>query len=283
MIIVTGGSGFIGKNLVQELVDQGKVPYLIDNFTNSEPQDLHPSCVYYGGDVRDIGKLHPSKVDVIYHLAGQSRVQPSFEDPVGSVESNVNGTLAVLEYARKHKCKVVYAGSSSKHQNIYDSPYSTSKALGEDLCFMYRECYDVDVSVCRFYNIYGEGESLDPVTGNVIGIWRHLINTNQTIKIVGDGENRRDFTYVGDLVDALIMIGESKLTHTDAWELGTGVNHSINDLYSMFKERYPNIQKQHIPNQKGNYKETIRVNDDALEILNWKPKDRLRKYINKLR
>ena len=283
MIIVTGGAGFIGKNLVQELVNQGKVPYIIDNFTNSEPQDLHPSCVYYGGDVRDIGKLHPSKVDVIYHLAGQSRVQPSFEDPVGSVESNVNGTLAVLEYARKHKCKVVYAGSSSKHQNIYDSPYSTSKALGEDLCFMYRECYDVDVSVCRFYNIYGEGESLDPVNGNVIGIWRHLINTNQTIKIVGDGEQRRDFTYVGDLVDALITIGESKLTHTDAWELGTGVNHSINDLYSMFKERYPSIQKEHIPNQPGNYKETIRVNDDALEILNWKPKDRLKKYINKLR
>ena len=283
MIIVTGGAGFIGKNLVQELVNQGKVPYIIDNFTNSEPQDLHPSCVYYGGDVRDIGKLHPSKVDVIYHLAGQSRVQPSFEDPVGSVESNVNGTLAVLEYARKHKCKVVYAGSSSKHQNIYDSPYSTSKALGEDLCFMYRECYDVDVSVCRFYNIYGEGESLDPVNGNVIGIWRHLVNTNQTIKIVGDGEQRRDFTYVGDLVDALITIGESKLTHTDAWELGTGVNHSINDLYSMFKERYPSIQKEHIPNQPGNYKETIRVNDDALEILNWEPKDRLRKYINKLR
>ena len=283
LTIVTGGAGFIGKNLVQELVDRGVVPYLIDNFTNSEPHDLHPSCVYYGGDVRDIGKLYPSKVDVIYHLAGQSRVQPSFEDPVGSVESNVNGTLAVLEYARKHKCKVVYAGSSSKHQNIYDSPYSTSKALGEDLCFMYRECYDVDVSVCRFYNIYGPGESLDPVNGNVIGIWRHLINTNQTIKIVGDGEQRRDFTHVGDLVDALITIGESKLTHTDAWELGTGVNHSINDLYSMFKERYPSIQKEHIPNQPGNYKETMRVNDDALEILNWEPKDRLKEYITKLR
>ena len=148
---------------------------------------------------------------------------------------------------------------------------------------MYRECYDVDVSVCRFYNIYGPGESLDPVTGNVIGIWRHLIQTNQTIKIVGDGEQRRDFTHVGDLVDALIMIGESKLTHTDAWELGTGVNHSINDLYSMFKERYPMIQKEHIPNQPGNYKETIRVNNDALEILNWEPKDRLKEYITKLR
>ena len=283
MIIVTGGTGFIGKNLVQELVDQGKIPYIIDNFTNSEPQDLHPSCVYYGGDVQDIGKLHPSKVDVIYHLAGQSRVQPSFEDPVGSVESNVNGTLAVLEYARKHECRVVYAGSSSKHQNIYDSPYSTSKALGEDLCYMYRECYGVDVSVCRFYNIYGEGESLDPVNGNVIGIWRHLIQTNQDIKIVGDGTQRRDFTHVGDLVDALIMIGESKLTPTDSWELGTGVNHSINDLYNMFKKRYPNINKVSLPDQKGNYRETIRVNNDALEILGWEPKDRLEQYISKLK
>ena len=283
LTIVTGGAGFIGKNLVQELVDRGVVPYLIDNFTNSEPHDLHPSCVYYGGDVQQIGKIHPSKVDVIYHLAGQSRVQPSFEDPVGSVESNVNGTLAVLEYARKHKCRVVYAGSSSKHQNIYDSPYSTSKALGEDLCYMYRECYGVDVSVCRFYNIYGEGESLDPVNGNVIGIWQHLIQTNQDIKIVGDGTQRRDFTYVGDLVDALIMIGESKLAHSDAWELGTGVNHSINDLYNMFKKRFPNINKVSLPDQKGNYRETIRVNDDALEILNWEPKDRLEQYISKLK
>ena len=283
MIIVTGATGFIGKNLVQALVDKRVVPYLIDNFTNSEPHDIHPNCVYYGGDVQDISKIHPSKVDVIYHLAAQSRVQPSFEDPVGSVESNVNGTLAVLEYARKHKCRVVYAGSSSKHQNIYDSPYSTTKALGEDLCYMYRECYDVDVQICRFYNIYGPGESLDPINGNVIGIWRHQIQTNQTIKIVGDGEQRRDFTHVSDLVDALITIGESKLTHMDAWELGTGVNHSINDLYSIFKERYPNIQKEHIPDQKGNYKKTLRINDDALEILNWKPQDRLKDYILKLR
>ena len=148
---------------------------------------------------------------------------------------------------------------------------------------MYRECYDVDVQICRFYNIYGPGESLDPVTGNVIGIWQHLIQTNQTIKIVGDGEQRRDFTHVGDLVDALITIGESDLTHSDAWELGTGVNHSINDLYSMFKERYINIQKEHIPDQPGNYKKTLRVNNDALEILNWKPQDRLKNYILKLR
>ena len=92
---------------------------------------------------------------IIYHLAGQSRVQPSFDFPIESVESNVNGTLAVLEYARKYKCRVVYAGSSSKHNNIHDSPYSTTKALGEDLCKLYRECYGVDVEIARFYNVYG--------------------------------------------------------------------------------------------------------------------------------
>ena len=283
MIFVTGGCGFIGKNLVKKLIKQGTIPYIVDNMSNSTAKDRHKDCTFYPGDVRDINKITPGKVDIIYHLAGQSRVQPSFEDPIGSVESNVNGTLAVLEYARKFNSRVVYAGSSSKHQNIYDSPYATTKALGEQLCYMYRECFGVDVQVCRFYNIYGPGELLDPVNGNVIGIWRYLIKQNKRLPIVGDGEQRRDFTHVNDLVNALIKIGESDIIHDDAWELGTGVSYSVNELYNMFKERFPNIEKTHIPDQKGNYRITLRTNDDALKMIKWKPKDKLAKYIKSLK
>ena len=283
MIYVTGGAGFIGKNLVQELIKQGDTPYIIDNQSNSTNEDRNKECSFYYGDVQDIDKIYPGKVDTIYHLAAQSRVQPSFEDPVGSVESNVNGTLAVLEYARKHKCRVVYAGSSSKHNNIYDSPYSTTKALGESLCKLYRECYDVDVCIARFYNVYGEGEALDPINGNVIGIWRYLIEQGKQLKIVGDGEQRRDFTHVKDIVSGLIAIGEGVSRVDDAWELGTGVNYSVNELYDMFKQRYPNIEKTHIPDQQGNYRKTLRVNDDMYERLAWRAKDRLKDYIKNLK
>ena len=283
MIYVTGGAGFIGKNLVNELIKQGNTPYVIDNLSNSTLEDINSKCSFYTGNVRDIDKIHPSKVEVIYHLAGQSRVQPSFDNPVDSVESNVNGTLAVLEYARKYKCRVVYAGSSSKHNNIYDSPYSTTKSIGEDLCKLYKNVYNVDVEICRFYNVYGEGEALDPIHGNVIGIWRHLIQNDQTIKIIGDGLQRRDFTHVKDIVSGLITIAEGVSHANDAWELGTGINYSINELYGMFKQRYPNITKAHYDDQQGNYRETLRVNNDMNDRFGWVAKDRLKDYITSLK
>ena len=283
MIIVTGGCGFIGKTLVKELVEnRGRIPYIVDNLSNSTDKDIHPTCINYSGDIRDINKIHPSEVDVIYHLAGQSRVQPSFDNPIESVETNVNGTLAVLEYARKYKCKVIYAGSSSKHNNIYDSPYATTKSIGEDLCKLYRNVYNVNVEIARFYNVYGEGESLDPVNGNVIGIWRYNIQNNIPLSIVGDGEQKRDFTHVKDIVSGLITIAESNERHSDAWELGTGINYSINELYDFFKISYPKIKKQHILDQQGNYRETLCLNNDMHKRLGWLSKDRLKPYITNL-
>ena len=283
LIIVTGGAGFIGKNLVKELVNQGRIPYIIDDLSNSTMHDVHPTCINYNGNVKDIDKINPSKVEVIYHLAGQSRVQPSFDNPVGSVESNVNGTQAVLEYARKHECKVIYAGSSSKHQNIYDSPYSATKALGEQLCKLYKNVYNVNVEIARFYNVYGPGESLDPVNGNVIGIWRHLIEQGKRIQIVGDGGQKRDFTHVDDIVSGLIALGDSRERHIDGWELGTGINYSINELYDFFKTRYPKIKKRNILDQQGNYRQTLRINDDMHKRLGWLSKDRLKHYITNLK
>ncbi len=96
--------------------------------------------------------------------------------------------------------------------------------------------------------------------------------------IVGDGEQRRDFTYIGDIVEGLFRIGMKNKKHKDAWELGTGINYSINDVYLMFKEKF-GCESINIPNQPGNYKTTLRENDDSLDILGWKPSDQLRDYI----
>ena len=271
-VIVTGASGFIGSNLVKTLKKQGHTVYTIDN----KPENNSTGKF----DVNLIYKLHWDP-DVIFHLAAQSRVQPSFKNPSLSFKSNVSGTQSVLEWARSRECKIVYAGSSSKHHNPYDSPYAATKMMGEELCKMYRECYDMDIEIARFYNVYGPNEALDPIDGNVIGIWRYNIENNLPLKIVGDGEQRRDFIHVDDIVDGLIKIAESVSYNDDAWELGTGVNYSINELAHMFKDKYK-CDIEYTDDQKGNYRATLNTNTDAIDRLGWQPQDKLKQYISSL-
>ena len=219
--------------------------------------------------------------DLCFHLAAQSRVQPSFEDPEESFRVNVFGTLKVIEWAKNNKIKLVYAGSSSKHHEPSDSPYAMYKFLGEEVCKLYKKSFKVNIEIARFYNVYGPGESIDEKYGNVIGIWRSKVSKGEPLPIVGDGNQKRDFIHVHDIVDGLIKIGLSKLYHDDAWELGTGINYSVNEVFSYFKNKF-NVKALNIPDQPGNYRETLRKNDDTLKVLNWKPKDRLKEHINQL-
>jgi len=275
--IVTGGSGFIGSNLVEKLLQKGYKVVVLDI---KEPANKVAGVEYIQDRVENIAR-HPIDADVIFHLAAQSRVQPSFKDPSDSLESNCTGTFKVLQYARLIKAKVVYAGSSSKHHNPYDSPYATTKMLGEEVCKMHRECYDVNVEIARFYNVYGPGEALDPVNGNVIGIWRYNLDKGIPLKIVGDGEQKRDFINVLDIVEGLIKIAETDKSHEDAWELGTGSNHSINDLAQMFYEKFE-PKFDYIADQKGNYRETLNRNTDARDRLGWTSNRKLIDYIQSL-
>ena len=146
---------------------------------------------------------------------------------------------------------------------------------------MYRITYGMDIEIARFYNVYGPREVVDGDWAAVIGIWRNQIKEGKPVTIVGDGEQRRDFTHVKDICDALYKIGVGNEKHEDAWELGTGINYSINEVYKMFKEKFGN-HRTYIPDQPGNYRKTLRENDDSLNRLNWAPKDRLKEYINSL-
>jgi UDP-glucose 4-epimerase len=155
------------------------------------------------------------------------------------------------------------------------------KFLGEEVCKLYKNSFNVNVEISRFYNVYGPGENIDEKFGNVIGIWSAKIKKNEPIPIVGDGEQKRDFIHVLDLVNGLIKIAESSIIHNDAWELGTGVNYSVNELFNFFSKKY-DIEPIYIPDQPGNYRETLRINDDALKLLKWKPNDRLKNHIENL-
>jgi len=281
-ILVTGGAGFIGTNLIKELKNQGCDVVSIDNYSTGSKDNHIKGVNYIDLDIEDISKISKSNFDCCFHLAAQSRVQPSFENPLECLRVNASGTMKVLEWVRYNHIKLVYAGSSSKHHNPSDSPYATTKYLGEELCKLYRKSYNVDVEIARFYNVYGPGENIDEKFGNVIGIWSYKILKGESLPIIGDGSQKRDFIHVNDIVDGLIKIAFSNLKHDDAWELGTGVNYSINQLFSFFNERF-SVNSYNLPDQPGNYKETLRDNDDMLKLLNWIPEDRLKEHIFKLK
>ena len=280
-VIVTGGVGFIGTNLIKELVKRDYDVTSIDDYSAGSNKNEIERVKYLNLDINDINKLNEN-FDICFHLAAKSRVQPSFLDPTDYLRVYGTGTSSIMEWAKVKGIKVVYAGSSSRHCNPSDSPYAMYKYLGEEICKLYKKSYAVNVEIARFYNVYGPHESLDEIHGNVIGIWRSKIKKNEPLPIVGDGNQRRDFTHVHDIVDGLIKIAESDKSNKDAWELGTGLNYSVNELFDFFNERF-GAEKINTPDQPGNYKQTLRENDDTLDELGWKPKDRLKDHILNLK
>ena len=280
-ILVTGGVGFIGSNLIKGLVDLNFELVSLDNYSTGSKINELDGVKYIEDDVLNIDNI-VNDFDLCFHLAAQSRVQPSFDNPEESLSANVLGTSRVMEWSRINNTKVVYAGSSSKHHKPSESPYAMYKFLGEEVCKLYKESYNVNVEIARFYNVYGPGENIDEIYGNVIGIWISKIMKGEPLPIVGDGEQKRDFIHVHDIVDALKKIAFSDLHHEDAWELGTGISYSINNVFQLFNKRF-DISSINIPDQPGNYRKTLRENDDTLKLLNWYPKDRLEEHINNLK
>jgi UDP-glucose 4-epimerase len=278
-VLVTGGCGFIGYALTKELLLRGYNVDIIDNLSiGREAKDVTALGVnFLGGDVRAMENIPLKNYKYIFHLAALSRIQPSFKNPHTTFSVNAGGTRKVVEYALRNGSKLIYSGSSSKHHNPELSPYAMSKYIGEEWIKLYKTVYSFNAEIVRFYNVYGPGELVDSHMAAVIGIWRAQIKNNQPLTIFGDGEQRRDFTHIDDIVDGLIRIAESDEKHEDAWELGTGKNYSINEVARMF-----NTEVVYLPDVKGNYRETIRVNNDAIERLGWQPTDKLKQYINSL-
>ena len=280
-VMVTGGAGFIGANLIERLVKEGHDVVSLDNYDSGLEENHIDGVKYINADIETIEYIKGDDFDLCFHLAALSRIQPSFENPTDTFRVNVRGTEAVMEWALHNKVKVVYAGSSSKWHDPTISPYAMYKYLGEEVCKLYKKTFEVDVEICRFYNVYGPKEIVDGDWAAVIGIWRNQVNNNQKITIVGDGEQRRDFTHVVDIVDGLIKVGFFAHKHEDAWELGCGKNYSINEVSDWFI-KYGGGSKEYVEDQYGNYRETLRENDEAISRLSWKPEDRLEQYIKEL-
>jgi UDP-glucose 4-epimerase len=241
-IIVTGGVGFVGTNLVKRLHNEGHKVIVIDDYSIGRVENQIEGVRYLPMNVEQIDFIKGDEVDICFHLAALSRIQPSFENPSEFFRVNTSGTEAVCDWARKWNVKVVYSGSSSQWHDPFQSPYAMYKKLGEDVCKMYRKVFGTNIEIARFYNVYGPGEIIEGKWAAVIGLWRGQVAKNHPITIVGDGEQRRDFTHIDDIVDGLIKIAFGDEKHEDAWELGTGFNYSLNEVADMFIKKFSEVR-----------------------------------------
>jgi len=279
-ILITGGAGFIGSALIKKLSKEGHRVVSLDDYSIGTDSNHVEGVKYIKADIELIKEMK-NQYDIIFHLAALSRIQPSYNNPSETFRVNSIGTQAVCEFARLNDSKIIYSGSSSKWHDPYKSPYAGFKHIGEQICKTYKYSFDTNIEIVRSYNVYGPGEITNGDWAAVIGKWRGYVEQGSPLPIVGDGKQRRDFTYIEDIVDGLYRIAMSNESHDDAWELGTGKNYSILEVYNMFKEKF-NCEANFILNQHGNYKETLQKNKDAQTRLGWAPKDRLKEYISTL-
>ena len=250
--IVTGGAGFIGSNLVDKLIDMGVEVHIIDDLSTGFEKNINPKATFHK---IDISKMNPDlawyefkNTDVIFHTAALARVQPSIEDPIPFDSVNVGGTLRMLKLAHNLGVKrFVYSASSSCYGNNRKfptpetettnplSPYGLQKYIGEQYCKMFSEVYNLDTVSLRYFNVYGERINLEGAYKLVIAIFADQMLKGKPLTIINDGEQRRDFTYVGDVVDANILAAtHPKKLDGEVFNIGNGDNYSVNELADMF-------------------------------------------------
>ena len=291
--VVTGGAGFIGSNLVDKLIEQGVEVTILDNLSTGKEENINPKAKFINCDISTASEIdmlfYINGADIVFHLAALARVQPSIEDPISFNEVNVKGTLNVLLAAHKAKVKrVVYSASSScygdatkfptpeEHSTNPLSPYGLQKYVGEQYCKMFSEVYGLDTVSLRYFNVYGERMNLEGAYCLVLGIFAKKMLDGKPLTINNDGEQRRDFTYVGDVVDANILAA----THQDdlkgdVFNIGNGKEFSVNEIADMLggEKQYGNKVIEPF--------RTLADNSKALLMLNWDPKGDLPTWIEK--
>lgn len=271
-VLVTGGAGFIGTNLIRKLLDLKHNVYSIDNYTTGSEKNHQQGCTYFKNDIREVTN-YSIDFDVIFHLAAIARIQPSFDDPKNYFTTNVNGTINLIEYCRTNDVPIIYAGTSSVHSGRFKNPYTFSKDIAEDVLKLYQDHYNLKCSIARFYNVYGDYELTEGTHTTLIGRWIYNIKNNIQCEIYGDGEQRRDFTNVHDIVDALVRIMDQQ-AYGYSFELGRGQNFSVNDIAKMF-----NLDVIYKNKKKGEARNTLSTDTTAKDVLGWIPTRNVKDYI----
>jgi UDP-glucose 4-epimerase len=279
-VLVTGGAGFVGTNLVLKLKSLNYNVIVLDNLSYGKEQNYIKGVTYIEDHTKNINEYNTlSEVDLIFHLGEYSKITPSYDEIDTVFDLNLIGSFAVLEFAKLHNIPIIYAASSTRLalEGENHSPYSFLKSVVVQLLKNYGEWYGLKYSICYFYNVYGPyQDTCNTGWETVISIFEKQMKANLPLTIVGDGLQRRDFTYVGDIVNGLIMASE--VLYNDEYQLGSGVEYSIIEVAKMFSD---NIQ--FIPERKGDRKYSKANVQDTFTKLNWKPEMSLINWINKVK
>ena len=292
--LVTGGAGFIGSHLVDELINRGYDVVVIDNEVSNGNEGSHwnPKAENYKLDIREYEQIKDlfQGVDFVFHLAAESRIQPAIENPIQAVSINSLGTCTVLQCAREAGVKrlmfsstsAIYGNNQTPNQetNSIDciNPYSVSKHEGEMLCKMYSNLYGLETIVFRYFNVYGDRQPIKGAHAPVMGVFLKQREEGKSLTVVGDGSQRRDFVNVKDIVEANILGATAPLKQSEigtVFNIGSGVNFSILEIANMISDSIV-----HLDSRVGESAETLADITKARTLLSWKPTISLLQWIN---
>jgi UDP-glucose 4-epimerase len=292
--LVTGGAGFIGSHAVDTLLDMGHDVVVVDNECAAENDNFfwRDEAENHKVNIIDYDRLEPlmEGVDYVLHFAAESRIQPSIIDPRYAIEVNVVGTANVLQAAREMGVKRVMYSSTSAAYGLKNepplketmptdclNPYSVGKVGGEEVCRMYTKLFGLETVCFRYFNVYGDRSPTKGQYAPVVGYFFKQKKAGKPMTIVGDGEQRRDYTHVSDIVNANILaaLSEDKSVVGELFNVGTGTNHSINELVKIIGGDSVNI-----PAREGEARITLADNSKLREMLSWEPKIKFEDWIN---
>ena len=296
--LVTGGAGFIGSHIVGKLLQNNNEVVVIDN----ESAESNDAFNWYDDhaqnhvvDIRDFDTCRPlfDGVEYVFHLAAHSRIQVAMERPLECLETNYLGTYNMLECARQVGARRFINSSTSSSYGLANepplqedmtpdclNPYSASKVGAESLCHMYFKLHGLRTITLRYFNVYGPRQPLKGQYAPVIGIFIRQRDSGESMTIVGDGEQRRDFTHVSDVVTANVLdsILENKEPVGKVLNIGTGTNHSILEIAKLIGDNYKFIESR-----LGEAQETLANTDRAKKMLGWVPLVKLESWLEKNR
>ncbi|HVX90773.1 MAG TPA: NAD-dependent epimerase/dehydratase family protein [Candidatus Paceibacterota bacterium] len=281
LVVVTGGAGFVGSHLCERLVADGHKVISLDNYFTGKHENEVAGVEYREGHTKDIATLVPETPDLIYHLGEYSRVAESMNEPGLVWDFNIVGTAAVLEFCREKKCKIVYAGSSTKFADARDdgtagrdlSPYTWSKAVNTELVRNYGLWYDVPYAITYFYNVYGPRE-LSGRYGTVVEIFNQNRKNGEPHKVNAPGTQTRAYTHVKDTVEALVLIGAEG--RGDEYGIGTEDVYSALEVAELFGGEVLMMPARRTS------RPSAHVDAEKVKALGWKPSWTLKEYIRSI-
>jgi len=279
-VLVTGGAGFIGSHLIEKLVqDKNNRIISLDNYFSGTEENHIRGAEYIRGETKDIGKYIKEIPNIIYHLGEYSRVLTSFDDFEVVWRLNILGTFSVLEFCRKNNIKIIYAGSSTKFGDNAggkdESPYVWSKANNTELVSNYGKWFGMPHAITYFYNAYGGREISEGKYATLIGIFCRKYKNKEPLTVVSPGTQKRAFTYINDIIDGLLLVGEKGFG--DGYCIGSEKEYSILEIANFFGGKI-----EMIPEKKGD-RNLSTINLSKMKELKWSAKKDIKDYIESVK